>query len=235
MEPLAHEYLIGPPRGRRCAWGLPLAQRQGRRPWGGPADDGNTGLPYGAPNSGATGRPRSRGFTYLGLLFFVAITAASLAALGQSWSTAMQRERERELEFRGEEIARAIASYVKASPGSPPQYPEQLTDLLIDRRGAKTRHHLRRAYLDPFTGKPDWVLVPEQSLAGAPASSRTFNAVHSSSKRQLLRQTQPDGTPLSQAEDWVFSASTYLGQGLPPQLILPPAQPRTEDGSSPPP
>jgi type II secretory pathway pseudopilin PulG len=182
-----------------------------------------------------SGRRRSRGFTYLGLLFFVAITAASLAALGQSWSTAMQRERERELEFRGEEIARAIASYVLASPGSPQQYPEKLSDLLVDRRGAKTRHHLRRAYLDPFTGQADWILVPEQSLPGALASSRTFNAVHSSSKRPLLRQTQADGTPLSQAEDWVFSASNHLGQGLQPQLVLPPAQPRAEDGSGPPP
>ena len=171
------------------------------------------------------------GFTYLGLLFFVAITAASLAALGQSWSTAMQRERERELEFRGEEIARAIASYVLVSPASPQQYPEKLTDLLVDRRGAKTRHHLRRAYADPFTGQPDWILVPEQSLAGAPASTRTFNAVHSSSNRRLLRQTQRDGTPISQAQDWVFSASNYLGQGTPPQLVLPPAQPRTADAA----
>lgn len=155
------------------------------------------------------------GFSYLGLLFIVAITAASLAALGQRWSTAMQRERERELEFRGDEIARAIASYVLASPAasrSAPQYPEKLTDLLTDRRAAKTRHHLRRAYLDPFTGQPDWILVPAQSLAGAPASSRTFNAVHSSSNRPLLRRAQADGTPISRAQDWVFSASNHLGR-----------------------
>ncbi|MGS0757072.1 hypothetical protein ACVBEH_22050, partial [Roseateles sp. GG27B] len=60
-----------------------------------------------------------------------------------------------------------------------------------------------------------------------------FNAVHSSSKRPLLRQAQPDGTPLSQAEDWVFSASKHLGQGTQPQLILPPAQPPTEAASNP--
>ncbi len=144
---------------------------------------------------------RQRGFTYLGLLFFVAITAAGLASLGQAWSTAAQRERERELEFRGNEIAQAIASYLKTSPGLA-QYPSSLDDLLADRRGPKTRHHLRRAYVDPFTGKPDWVLVPD------PANPKNFSAVHSRSERPLLRQTQADGTATATAQDWVFAATT---------------------------
>ncbi len=141
-----------------------------------------------------------RGFTYLGLLFFVAITAAGLAALGTAWSTAAQRERERELEFRGNEIAQAIVSYLKASPGLA-QYPANLDDLLVDRRGAKIRHHLRRAYADPFTGKPDWVLVPDA------ANPQTFSAVHSRSERPLLRELQGDGTPIASAQDWVFAAN----------------------------
>lgn len=144
-----------------------------------------------------------RGFSYLGLLFFVAITAAALAALGQAWSTAAQRERERELAFRGGEIGRAIASYaasVGRDPSVPPQFPASLDDLLVDRRGVKTRYHLRRAYLDPFTGKPDWVLVPE------PTQAQRFSAVHSRSEQVLLRETREDGTPVHMASDWVFSA-----------------------------
>jgi type II secretory pathway pseudopilin PulG len=143
-----------------------------------------------------------RGFTYLGLLFFVAITAAALAALGQSWSTAAQREKERELEFRGSEIARAIASYQKASGGQAPgqgQSPQSLNDLLADTRGPKTLYHLRRLYADPFTGKPDWVLVPD------PSNPKSFNAVHSRSEQALLRQTQADGTPVQLARDWIFA------------------------------
>ena len=157
-------------------------------------------------------RPRSRkfssserGFTYLGLLFFVAITAAGLAALGQSWSTAAQRERERELEFRGNEIARAIASYMKTSPGMA-QYPSSLDDLIADRRGAKTRHHLRRAYIDPFTGKPDWVLVAD------PANPQAFSALHSRSERPLLRRLQTDGLAPATAKDWLFSAAKPSGE-----------------------
>lgn len=142
------------------------------------------------------------GFTYLGVLFFVAITAAALAALGQAWSTAAQRERERELEFRGGEIARAILSYRQALPERP-QSPASLEDLLEDRRGIKTRHHLRRAYLDPFTGQADWVLVADET------DTRRFNAVHSRSATPLLRESRDDGVPLAKASDWRFAASDY--------------------------
>lgn len=147
---------------------------------------------------------RAAGFGYLGMLFFVAITAASLAALGQRWTTAAERERERELEFRGGEIARAIASYARVSPGGlAPQYPLTLEDLLEDKRSAKPRHHLRRAYTDPFTGLSDWSLVP------ATADGRRFAAVHSRSEHLLLRESNAAGMPLKLARDWVFAAADY--------------------------
>lgn len=152
---------------------------------------------------------RVGGFTYLGMLFFVAISAAALAALGQHWSTAVQREKERELEFRGQEIARAIVSYLKAAPVQPPQYPASMDDLLEDRRGFKPRHHLRRAYLDPFTGKPDWVLVPEPTAPGR------FGAVHSRSEQELLRRLDPDADQVSRALDWVFRAEQGADSAVP--------------------
>ncbi|MEJ6007974.1 type II secretion system protein [Paucibacter sp. AS339] len=159
---------------------------------------------------------RQRGFTYLSLLFFVAMTAAALATLGQSWQTATQREKERELEFRGGEIARAIASYQKASGGQTAgqgQNPLSLDDLLADRRGPMTRYHLRRLYPDPFTGHPDWVLVPD------PANPRSFNAVHSRSEQALLRQTQTDGTPIQRARDWVFSPTANAATAPRPEGV----------------
>ncbi|MET0517225.1 MAG: type II secretion system protein [Burkholderiaceae bacterium] len=144
------------------------------------------------------------GFSYLGLLMFVAITAAALAALGQSWSQAAQRERERELEFRGGEIARAIVSYRRALPAPAlPQSPRSLADLLEDRRSPRPLHHLRRAYADPFTGLPDWVLIAD------PAAPERFQALRSRSEHALLRQQQPNGSPLAKASDWVFAAVDY--------------------------
>lgn len=163
---------------------------------------------------------KTNGFSYLGLLFFVAITAAALAALGQAWATAAERERERELEFRGNEIARAITSYAAAinpDPRVPLSYPASLDDLLNDRRGSKTRHHLRRAYLDPFTGQLDWVFVPD------PLSAKRFIGVHSRAERVLLRETKDDGTTIRLASDWIFSARPPGSvEDLPGNVPLPP-------------
>lgn len=146
------------------------------------------------------GQAAQRGFTYLAVLFLVALTAAGLAALGQAWSTAAQRDRERELEFRGQEIARAMRSYFRATPTPPQQYPASLQDLLEDRRGPVPRRHLRRLYADPFTGQPDWVLLPAQG------QTDRFNGLHSRSSQPLLRTLFPDGSTANTAEQRVFLA-----------------------------
>ncbi|MFT7776390.1 type II secretion system protein [Roseateles sp.] len=143
---------------------------------------------------------REHGYSYLAVLFLVALTAAGLAALGQAWSTAAERERERELLFRGGEIARAIAAYAQATPNPPQQYPKSLDDLLSDPRGLRPRHHLRRAYADPFTGEPDWELVAEPGQPGA------FSAVRSRSTQPLLLEYGPDGTQVRVARDLFFSS-----------------------------
>lgn len=160
--------------------------------------------------TGSAGAADERGFTYVGVLFAVALTAAGLATLGQAWSTAAQRERERELQFRGEAIATAITSYQQASPTGMAELPRSLDELLEDRRGVVVRHHLRQRYADPFTGTPDWELVPMD------ADRTRFGAVRSRSDRPLLRALAPDGTPLKRASDWLFSAA-------PPQPASAPA------------
>jgi len=134
-------------------------------------------MPIGSSAAGRVAVPglrSARGFTYLGLLFLVAAGAATLATLGPRWGTAVQRDKEQELIFRGHQIAHAIAAY-RAAPGTDgkPQWPRQLEELVEDRRGIKPRHHLRRLYTDPFTGQPDWVLLtaPDGSLRGVRSRS----------------------------------------------------------------
>lgn len=151
------------------------------------------------------GRP-VRGFGYLGLLFFIALTAASLAALGQRWSMAAQRERERELVFRGQAIVRAIESYAAATPGRP-AYPQRLEDLVEDRRSLRPRHHLRQLYADPFTGEPDWELLP------APPPATGILGVRSRSSRPLLMSKGPDGQPVERARGLQFMAQVLPGAG----------------------
>jgi len=99
-----------------------------------------------------------RGFTYVGLLVVVVLIGIGLAAAGQVWNTTAKRERERELLFAGAQFRRAIGSYFDASPGVK-QYPSKLEELLQDQRFPVVKRHLRKIYLDPITGSPDWGLV----------------------------------------------------------------------------
>ena len=99
-----------------------------------------------------------RGFTYLGLLIIIAVMGAGLAAFGELFSHAAQREKERELIFIGNQFRGAIASYYNKSPGAK-VYPKKLEDLLEDKRFPMPQHHLRRVYGDPMTGKAEWGMV----------------------------------------------------------------------------
>lgn len=139
---------------------------------------------------------RGRGFTYLGLLLLLALQGAALAALGRQVSTQVQREREAELRFRGAQIAAAIGRYRAAQ--QPPQYPASLAELLADERGPQVLHHLRRLYPDPFTGRPDWVPVADEStgrLKGVRSSAST--------RRWALLGAEP-GPAGPTVGDWVF-------------------------------
>lgn len=138
------------------------------------------------------GRRAQGGFTYLMLIWWVAISGVMLAALADNWSHAMRRQREAELVFRGEQIRKAIDAYHKvALPGGVSQWPVQLEDLLEDRRGPVVVHHLRRVWPDPITGKPRWGVIREG--AG-------IKGVYSESPTRPL--AAPDG--VSQYKQWLF-------------------------------
>lgn len=111
-----------------------------------------------------------RGYTYLLVLFFVALLGAGLAITGEIWATAVQREREAQLLFAGDAIRQAIASYYKSGPA---QYPPRLEDLLKDPRFPDTRRHLRQLYPDPFSGTAEWALImsPRGGIMGVASAS----------------------------------------------------------------
>jgi type II secretory pathway pseudopilin PulG len=104
-------------------------------------------------------RKAERGFTYVALLFAVAIIGVGLAAKGVEWDRTAQRAREAELLFVGNEFRKAIALYYYRSPGPAQEYPRSLEELLEDPRYPGTQRYLRRIYRDPMTGKPEWGLV----------------------------------------------------------------------------
>lgn len=104
------------------------------------------------------------GFTYLMLMWCVAIGGVMLAALGQQWLTESRRQKEMELVFRGEQIQVAIQSYYDATPNGPKTLPSQWRDLLEDRRGPTLKRHLRQVYAEPITRQGQWVVLRDGGL-----------------------------------------------------------------------
>ena len=102
-----------------------------------------------------------KGFTYLMLLWWVAISGVMLIAVSRSWTMDARRQREAELIFRGEQIKQALQSYYDASPTEPKTLPANWQDLLEDRRGPKLLRHLRRLYKDPVTFDGDWGVIKQ--------------------------------------------------------------------------
>jgi len=142
-----------------------------------------------------------RGFTYLALLFVVAILGVGLAATGVVWHTAAQREKEIELLFVGAQFRRALASYYLFSPGAK-RFPVELADLVKDPRLPGIKRHLRRLYPDPMTGKAEWGIV--RNAEGG------IIAVHSLSEQGPIRTYFPDDLHKSfngkkRYADWVFA------------------------------
>ena len=111
-------------------------------------------------NGDLVGRSNQAGFTYLAVLFLVAVMGAMLAATGTIWSTAQQREKERDLLFVGGQFRRAIGLYYENSPGIVKQYPVSLNDLLKDERQLATQRYLRRIFIDPMSRTGKWGVVP---------------------------------------------------------------------------
>lgn len=102
---------------------------------------------------------RDTGFTYLGVLFIVAFMGILLALAGESWHTASQREKERELLYVGSAFRNAIGLYYNRTPGNVKKFPRNLEDLLKDPRQLTTQRYLRRIYVDPMTGTTEWGIV----------------------------------------------------------------------------
>ena len=108
---------------------------------------------------------RAGGFTYLTVLFIVAILTTGLALVGEVWHTAAMREKEADLLFAGNQYRKAIARYYLSGPQR--QYPRSLDDLLKDPRRPGAERYLRKLYPDPVTGK-EWSLVkaPDGGILG---------------------------------------------------------------------
>lgn len=160
---------------------------------------------------------RSRGATYLTVLFLVAALGVASAAAGRLWGTAVQRERERELLFAGEQYRRAIGGYYESGTGPVKQYPRSLTELLSDSRRPGVRRHLRRIYRDPVSDSLAWgeVRAPDGGIMGVYSRSRQVPL-----KRSGFSSAQRAFADAQRYADWRF---VYVPEPAGPAGVAPTA------------
>jgi len=116
----------------------------------------------------------SKGFTLMAVIMLVIIMGIMLTAIGQSWKTLMQREREEELLFRGLQFRDAIKRWYTPLPGQQVATPlRDIKDLLQDPRTATHVKYLRRYYSDPMTGR-EWRTIsdPNIGITGVASTSQ---------------------------------------------------------------
>jgi type II secretory pathway pseudopilin PulG len=100
-----------------------------------------------------------RGAALLVVLILAVILGIGAGVAGTTWKTIVQRNKEKELLFRGEEYRKAIESYFLGNNvGQKGSLPSSLEELLKDPRALYTVRHLRRLYPDPMTGK-EWLVI----------------------------------------------------------------------------
>jgi type II secretory pathway pseudopilin PulG len=168
-------------------------------------------------------KAKACGFTYLTVLFMVAILAGGLALAGEVWHTSAAREKEAELLFVGHQYRKAIERYYLSGPQR--QYPRELEHLLKDPRRPGAERYLRRLYPDPVSGRPFALLkAPDGGILG----------VHSPSEEQPLKSggfklRDADFEGKSKYADWRFVHAAPVQPAAP--AAKPPSAPSLPQGS----
>jgi type II secretory pathway pseudopilin PulG len=141
------------------------------------------------------------GFSYIGVLFLVAILATATTMTVTLGAVMQRRLAEEELLFIGQQFRAAFKSYFEATPNGQRRYPQTLEDLVKDSRYPNPKRHLRKLFVDPITGKDDWIVVD------APGGG--IMAVHSASEEHPIKLKEFD-TGWNHLEDaksyqeWLF-------------------------------
>ena len=98
----------------------------------------------------------SGGYTLIILLFAISILIIGLLIAVPVWQTQIQREKEAELIFRGNQYKEAIRLFQLKKPGT---FPKTLDELIEEKC-------IRRLYPDPMTKNGEWnIILPYQRVA----------------------------------------------------------------------
>jgi type II secretory pathway pseudopilin PulG len=117
-------------------------------------------------------RSEARGAILLLLIVMISLIGLAAGLAGQSWRSTVQRAREAELLWRGQQYVQAIASYYAVKHGTQRMFPSELKNLVRDPRFPGTVRHLRKLYVDPMTGE-EWDVIkdPAERVIGVRSRS----------------------------------------------------------------
>lgn len=143
---------------------------------------------------------RQQGFTYVVVMFLVAVLSIVSVRALQYTRMAEQREKEAELLWVGMAYRNAIAAYYNEAQGSTKVFPTQLKELLKHELTNPTRP-LRKLYRDPITGSKDWGMVRNEdgALIGVYSLSQQRPL-----KREGFRPEMAGFTNAQRYSDWKF-------------------------------
>jgi type II secretory pathway pseudopilin PulG len=107
---------------------------------------------------------RDRGYAMAALLIAMAVMAILMTVALPTWKQTIQREKEEELIFRGNQYARAIGAYQRKYANASPQ----TFDVLVD------QHFLRKKFTDPFSLAEDGAFQPITASVQSPGAAGTL-------------------------------------------------------------
>jgi len=147
---------------------------------------------------------KSRGYT-LSVLLIMVVALGVLMQRAHLWApTQINREREAELIYRGEHLARGIAIYRQKTG----RYPNSLAEL-----NAQRPRIIRQLYKDPMSEKGQWVLIYNvpTSSSGNNVGLPIIGCLCSSNKDSIKLYRNK-----SLHSEWEFSALDPLITGIQP-------------------
>jgi type II secretory pathway pseudopilin PulG len=138
---------------------------------------------------------RAPGYVLIMLLFVITAMAIGLMVAVPVWQTQIQREKEAELIFRGNQYVEAVRVFQLKKPGT---FPKSLEELVKEKC-------IRRLYKDPMSPDGTWNIVllaggaaPGGKQRGTPVPGRT------------LAQASSPAKPLAQGPGQAFTAQSVL-------------------------
>lgn len=159
-----------------------------------------------------------KGVALMGVLVAVVILGLMSGIAGSTWKTVVQRAKEQELLWRGNQYRKAIESYYKtAHAGAVGTLPNSLDSLVKDARSAVILRHLRKLYLDPMTGE-DWVLI--KAPGGKITGVRSSSMLEPFKKAGFIEKNKDFADKESYSE-WQFVFDTKAKVGKPTGKVVP--------------